>query len=72
MEWISVNDRLPTVFEIVLVFCEHDNAYFHFSGTTYRAIYNVTRKKWVMEIDAIEKMRLTITHWMPLPEPPES
>jgi hypothetical protein len=58
MEWINIDDKLPEIDEFVL-FCSSDNGY--------------------MGVDHIDKdmnpfdwinMHM-ITHWMPLPEPPD-
>jgi hypothetical protein len=57
-EWISVNDRLPTVHENVLVW-----------DSTIKEVEVASMtmcNEWfgVMACD-------TVTHWMPLPEPPK-
>lgn len=60
-DWISVDDRLPNVNEMVLVFM----------------LGRITKKP-VMKVDELTQdgWRLTdagfITHWMPLPSPPNS
>ena len=65
--WISVDERLPTEEEyrdeygelIPILVTEKDTTY------PYRALYD--GKTWGDGLTAIP----TITHWMPLPEPPE-
>ena len=68
--WISVKDKLPENNVTVLAYCEKTKKYFignrsccYFSKEAYwrhegarGAMYTVTSK---------------VTHWMPLPEPPE-
>lgn len=58
--WISVEDRLPEESEDVLVFCRNDNI-------TWNTIAHRVRTLWWRSGVPIE----SITHWMPLPEPPE-
>ena len=61
-EWISIDDRLPEEFITCLVFCD---------GFFEVAEYNKHFKTWInvlySEITNIDN----VTHWMPLPEPPE-
>ena len=65
--WISVDERLPTEEEyrdeygelIPILVTEKDTTY------PYRALYD--GKTWGDGLTAIP----TITHWMPLPEPPK-
>jgi hypothetical protein len=52
-EWISVKDRLPKKYGVVLAFTEY--------GDT-NAVYYYVDKSWGHPDE--------ITHWMPLPEPP--
>lgn len=61
--WISVEDQLPDTDDDVLVYIDHKNRspvieqsyWFRFQGGV----------RWSGHADSI------ITHWMPLPEPPE-
>ena len=71
MEWINVKDRLPKDEVPVLV------AYI---GINDRKLYadgmaNIRYGGWCWYEDYYgdndEKVAVTITHWMPLPEPPE-
>lgn len=55
-EWISVDERLPKQLEMVLVFCD-DIVSTDFISSTGR---------WYEHID-----HDSVTHWMPLPEPPK-
>lgn len=73
MEWISVKDRLPEPEFPVIV------AYLGFYDGAPRvdglAIIDSVCGDWFWYVDEgsddNEKVRVTITHWMPLPEPPK-
>ena len=57
--WISVEERLP----------EQRDAYLAATtdGDVYDAEFIPSVKQWWIDDD----LRLDVTHWMPLPEPPE-
>lgn len=55
-EWISVKDRLPNVGVIVIIP----------GGCGYR-----TGESWVSAIGEFREINWSVTHWMPLPEPPK-
>lgn len=55
-EWTSVKDRLPDEKTRVLVFVPHSNRKIDIDGMVGRI--------WV-------RWNGRVTHWMPLPEPPE-
>ena len=57
-EWISVKDRLPNVHQRVLVYCQSKTIEKHVTACMYMGGY------------FSRKVR-NVTHWMPLPEPPE-
>lgn len=64
-EWISVNDRLPENNKPVLVVAH---------SIPFTAAYAHWKRKWVVlgqyrNADLREGKK--VTHWMPLPEPPE-
>lgn len=70
-QWISVKDRLPEVAGNYLV-C------FFNPESNLKRLYSITsiwsRGKWYfdfMEKEKAEDHTLTITHWMPLPNPPK-
>ena len=69
-EWISVKDRLPKTDEYVLVTV---SGHPHKNITLVRAYelaeFNVD-EGWILEMYP-EWENPTITHWMPLPSPPE-
>lgn len=59
MEWISVEDRLPGTNELVLAWSEHNEDMSiaeHYKDGIFLVCTNVFDK---------------VSHWMPLPEPPE-
>ena len=58
VEWISVKDRLPENEERVLVAVDSDKS--DTKLDTDRMIY----RQWV-------RWGMSVTHWMPLPEPPK-
>nr|DAV51147.1 MAG TPA: Protein of unknown function (DUF551) [Bacteriophage sp.] len=69
-EWISVKDRLPDVFDEVLV-------YDTFSNTSISIAWRETTPRkngivnWYWNSQMSYPENLThVTHWMPLPEPP--
>lgn len=70
-EWISVKDRLPDVFDEVLV-------YDTFSNTSISIAWRETTPRkngivdWYWNSQMSYPEDLThVTHWMPLPEPPK-
>lgn len=56
-KWISVSERLPEDKELVLVTAKNCNP--------FTCWYNAPFRKWACS------GWIEITHWMPLPEPPE-
>ena len=58
-EWISVSERLPKEGVRVLVWLKGDNSQYTSIDTD-----RLSLKKWV-------RWGRLVTHWMPLPEPPE-
>lgn len=64
-EWISVKDRLPD-----RTMPPHDVLVYHDLNCGMfidRAWYSHEKNKW----RSVVGMNLKVTHWMPLPEPPE-
>lgn len=61
-EWISVKDRLPDYAKDVIVYDE--------LGWVYPA-YHTFAECWRYSFTS-KRCSHKITHWMPLPEPPES
>ena len=61
-EWISVKDRLPeNIANRVLVVCERSNGVF----------YAHYEKPFWINLETDKPFISTVTHWMPLPEPPK-
>lgn len=62
--WVSVNDRMPTKREDVLV-C----AFWHEKWGVYKGWY--AGHCWYVSCGIGERNDVQVSHWMPLPEPPE-
>jgi hypothetical protein len=67
-KWIPVSERLPEVDEPVIAFCKSGKIFVGF-----RRKYYSGRWGWVILTarDSTKDITQTVTHWMPLPEPPE-
>jgi hypothetical protein len=64
-EWIDVKDRLPTLLEDVLVCVIYEGNDFGVVTNSYRDGY----PHWTWEMGSAKNY--SVTHWMPLPEPPK-
>ena len=61
-EWISVTERLPeNIANRVLVVCDRSNGVF----------YAHYEKPFWINLETDKPFISTVTHWMPLPEPPK-
>jgi hypothetical protein len=60
-KWIPVTEKLPNAGERVLCYCR---------ANIYEVMKMRTNGDWVHDINHVY-MRGFVTHWMPLPEPPE-
>ena len=61
-EWIPVTERLPeNIANRVLVVCERSNGVF----------YAHYEKPFWINLETDKPFISTVTHWMPLPEPPK-
>lgn len=74
-EWISVKDRLPDVFDEVLVYDTFSIATLQFQSRSIAWRETTPRKNgivnWYWNSQMSYPENLThVTHWMPLPEPP--
>ena len=63
-QWISVEDRLPEAFVSVLVYMPEERPL-----PTVHEGYVTNNGKWYAHF--FEREPFEVTHWMPLPEPPE-
>lgn len=63
-KWINVKDALPENFETVLALCK-DGGMFVGRHTSWKNWQIWTAKK------STKIVQRTVTHWMPLPEPPK-
>ena len=62
-EWISVDDRLPEPWKQVLIYSLHDFC----ESAVYIGVPGKWRVTWNHEMLDAD----SVTHWMPLPEPPK-
>lgn len=60
--WIPVEERLPERNEIVLAFDQ--------GGVTVGSYSPMLEDWWTLQVDRMAPGAV-VTHWMPLPEPPE-
>lgn len=60
--WISVKDRLPDECTHVLVYGEF--------GVSMAFLYGDNKHWYIADTEDWDEVR-EVTHWMPLPEPPE-
>lgn len=60
-EWISVEDRLPKGYDDVLIWARN-----------YHGFWKIVIDYYLPDAQAFNRFReANVTHWMPLPEPPE-
>ena len=62
-EWISVDDRLPEPWKQVLIYSRHDFC----ESALYIGVPGKWRVTWNHEMLDAD----SVTHWMPIPEPPK-
>ena len=62
-EWISVDNRLPEPWKQVLIYSLHDFC----ESAVYIGVPGKWRVTWNHEMLDAD----SVTHWMPLPEPPK-
>lgn len=72
MEWISVNDKLPEKGDFVIIFTKYNWIEYSYEycgdGEFYESNFDKTRN-----IDSRPLSKdCNVTHWMPLPLPPNS
>ena len=64
-DWVSVDDRLPDQFEIVMIYPQPE-----YMGTIYEGEYN--GKKWTASFEdtyQTSEQTVNVTHWKPITEP---
>ncbi|HCO9854862.1 TPA: DUF551 domain-containing protein [Escherichia coli] len=66
--WISCSDRMPN--DKQYVWC-WGKSYGWTECDTFEGYYDCSRNKWWAVTDDGEEPALKVTHWMPLPEPPQ-
>ena len=71
-DWISVKDRLPTDNNPYLVFAPMYQGGSSSSQKNYGGVMfaTYTNGNWSIEVGYYKRPNC-VTHWMPLPEPPE-
>lgn len=70
MQWISVKDRLPEeplsgIYSDTVLACDVEDGY------PFLAVYVPKYNSWHEHDEAPEGKISVITHWMPLPNPPQ-
>lgn len=69
MKWISVEDKLPKLNDLVICFCDNgfiNAGYLCYPGT--KEDFNLCSTGLLKYFSCGDRK---ITHWMPLPEPPK-
>lgn len=61
-EWISVEDRMPPEYELVLTISTEGDYHIFYHDHVYRYPFNIGPN---------HRRYYQVTHWMPLPDPPE-
>ena len=71
-QWISVKDRMPGRYETVLIAISTVNGYGDPAKLVTIGGYDHSRKRWEQYTSTDRQLCQgeTVTHWMPLPEPP--
>lgn len=62
MEWISINEKLPDPFKLVLVYLVDAP----FDSWKYNITYLQQNNKW--RLNGLDGCPYTVTHWCPIPE----
>ena len=73
MEWISVKDRLPIGSVRVLICLEFGDINGKPGQFVDTGHYHYRHKIWLEDDESLMEYHndVTVTHWMPLPEPPK-
>ena len=67
-EWISVKDRLPEPFTLVLVYRQSFGTLPPYIKVDQMTLWNDDTQVWT---DEVASWKNVTTHWMPLPQPPK-
>lgn len=70
-EWISVKDQLPIVGQLIVVVYKSDSMLSKTGTGQYVGEMNKDSNKYFKSISGAFLNINFISHWMPLPEPPE-
>ena len=72
-QWISVKDRMPGRYETVLIAISTVNGYGDPAKLVTTGGYDHSEKRWEQYTSTDRQLCRgeTVTHWMPLPDPPE-
>ena len=66
-EWISVKDRLPEAYNLVLAVCKSGKIFVgEYVDLGWRTLWRIKTAR-----DSTKEITQIVTHWMPLPEPPK-
>ena len=67
-KWIPVTERLPEDDEVVLIACKIGKMFVGYHKHLYPGceVWRILTAR-----DSTKKITYTVTHWMPLPEPPK-
>ncbi|EJW0012299.1 DUF551 domain-containing protein [Salmonella enterica] len=66
--WISCSERMPNDKDYVWCW---GKSYGWTECDTFEGYYDWSRNKWWAVTDDVEEPASKVTHWMPLPEPPQ-
>ena len=70
-KWISTKDRLPEVNQFVLVYGNENLPNICVLGEPNKKIKDISPNINKVFYDVDNEWQVGITHWMPLPEPPQ-
>ena len=66
-EWISVKDRLPEAYKLVLAVCKSGKIFVgEYVDLGWRTLWRIKTAR-----DSTKEITQIVTHWMPLPEQPK-
>lgn len=75
MNWISVKDNIPEDKQAVLAVGRPHYKYEEMACSSNievkYIIYDEEKKEWTISDHCCDEILLNVTHWMPLPKPPQ-